>query len=545
MESEKIIQRYSHLKALRDGYWLSVWREVRQYVMPTYSDYLTEGGSRGQNIFDTTAIEARKRLAAGMYNWMAPPDKRWFEIVPQDDELAKDDEVNDYFSEVTKIIAFAMANSNWSTVLIQVLNNLACGLDGIVYCEDGGKYSTLNFRSFPVETVCYAENSRGRVDTVFREISMTSRQLLQEFSEENLPEKIRNEANDPRQQDKKHQILHAVYPRCNRDVDCMDNKNMPFADVYIDLESKRVIYESGFEEYPFAVCRFDKSDNETYGRGPGIDMLPSIKMLNRMQQAYIISAEHRADPSYLVPDGSLMSKDFNRNPGAVIPYKPDLSGAKPEMLPVGSNGMKEFQDIKEVQQTIKTGFFWDIFDPLGDMKNITATEAEIRNDGKMIPFAPIAGNLHSELFRVIIHRVFGIIARRGMLPQPPQKLLDNPDYKIEFVSKIALSIKKIESLGWLQTEAAIANVAARNPEVMDNFLDDEIVRDISLVNGSSPGWLRSVRERDQIRAERAQAQAEQMAAQEMLAGAGALGSNLGKAPEKGSPLETIMSNSGV
>lgn len=545
MESEKIIQRYSHLKALRDGYWLSVWREVRQYVMPTYSDYLTEGGSRGQNIFDTTAIEARKRLAAGMYNWMAPPDKRWFEIVPQDDELAKDDEVNDYFSEVTKIIAFAMANSNWSTVLIQVLNNLACGLDGIVYCEDGGKYSTLNFRSFPVETVCYAENSRGRVDTVFREISMTSRQLLQEFSEENLPEKIRNEANDPRQQDKKHQILHAVYPRCNRDVDCMDNKNMPFADVYIDLESKRVIYESGFEEYPFAVCRFDKSDNETYGRGPGIDMLPSIKMLNRMQQAYIISAEHRADPSYLVPDGSLMSKDFNRNPGAVIPYKPGLSGAKPEMLPVGSNGMKEFQDIKEVQQTIKTGFFWDIFDPLGDMKNITATEAEIRNDGKMIPFAPIAGNLHSELFRVIIHRVFGIIARRGMLPQPPQKLLDNPDYKIEFVSKIALSIKKIESLGWLQTEAAIANVAARNPEVMDNFLDDEIVRDISLVNGSSPGWLRSVRERDQIRAERAQAQAEQMAAQEMLAGAGALGSNLGKAPEKGSPLETIMSNSGV
>jgi hypothetical protein len=480
-----------------------------------------------------------------MYNWMAPPDKRWFEIVPQDDELAKDDEVNDYFSEVTKIIAFAMANSNWSTVLIQVLNNLACGLDGIVYCEDGGKYSTLNFRSFPVETVCYAENSRGRVDTVFREISMTSRQLLQEFSEENLPEKIRNEANDPKQQDKKHQILHAVYPRCNRDVDCMDNKNMPFADVYIDLESKRVIYESGFEEYPFAVCRFDKSDNETYGRGPGIDMLPSIKMLNRMQQAYIISAEHRADPSYLVPDGSLMSKDFNRNPGAVIPYKPDLSGAKPEMLPVGSNGMKEFQDIKEVQQTIKTGFFWDIFDPLGDMKNITATEAEIRNDGKMIPFAPIAGNLHSELFRVIIHRVFGIIARRGMLPQPPQKLLDNPDYKIEFVSKIALSIKKIESLGWLQTEAAIANVAARNPEVMDNFLDDEIVRDISLVNGSSPGWLRSVRERDQIRAERAQAQAEQMAAQEMLAGAGALGNNLGKAPEKGSPLETIMSNSGV
>jgi hypothetical protein len=80
---------------------------------------------------------------------------------------------------------------------------------------------------------------------------------------------------------------------------------------------------------------------------------------------------------------------------------------------------------------------------------------------------------------------------------------------------------------------------------MDNFLDDEIVRDISLVNGSSPGWLRSVRERDQIRAERAQAQQQQMAAEEMLAGAGVLGNNLSKAPEKGSPLDAIMGYDGA
>ena len=545
MDSNAIIQRYNSLKSLRDGYWLSVWREVRQYVMPTYSDYLSEGGARGQNIFDTTAIEARKRLAAGMYNWMAPPDKRWFELVPQDDELAKDDECADYFSQVTKIIAFAMANSNWASVLIQVLNNLACGLDGIVYCEDGGKNTALNFRSFPVETVCYAEDSRGKVDTVFREISMTARQLVQEFGSDDLPENILKEGLDMREQDRKHAVLHAVFPRKERDKDKLDNKNMPFADVYILMESKKVIYESGFEEYPFAVCRFDKSDNETYGRGPGIDMLPAIKMLNRMQQAYIISAEHRADPSFLVPDGSMMSNDFNRDPGSVIPYKPDVNGAKPEVLPYPSNGMKEFQDILEIQKQVKTGFFWDIFDPLGDMRNITATEAEIRNDGKMIPFAPIAGNLHSELFRVVIHRVYGIVARRGMLPPPPAKLLEKPDYKVEFVSKIALSIKKIESLGWLQTEAAVANIVAQNPEVLDNFIFDEIVRDVALVNGSSPGWLRSVKERDAMREVRNQEMQQQAAAQQLMAGAGVLGNNLGKAPEEGSPLEALMTGEGV
>lgn len=544
MQPSAIIERYTRLKNLRDGYWINVWREVRQYVYPTYSDFLHEGGARGVSIFDTTAIEARKRLAAGMYNWMAPPDKRWFELVPEDDELAKDEEVKDFFSEVTKIISFAMANSNWSTVLIQVLNNLACGLDGVVYCEDGGNLP-LNFRSFPVETVCYSENSKGKVDTVFREFKMTARQIVQEFGNEDLPEKIRTCAADSKRMDDSFTILHAVFPRSNRQENMLDNKNMPYADCYIELESKKVIYESGFEEYPFAVCRFDKSDNETYGRGPGLDILPDIKMLNRMRQSYIIASERQADPSYMVPDGSLVGKEFNKDPGGVIVYKPDINGAKPEVLTNAANLTKLYQDIEAEREKIKMGFFWDIFDPLGDLKSITATEAEIRNEGKMIPFAPIAGNLHSELFRVIIHRVFGICSRRGMLPDPPQKLIDNPDYKIEFVSKIALSIKKIESLGWLQTEASLANMLAIKPDVADNFDLDEVSRDMAMNNGANPKWLKPVKEVAEARAARAQQQQQMQSAETMLAGAGALGNNLGKAPEPGSPLDALMSGGGV
>lgn len=544
MNPTEIITRYNSLRATRDASWLSVWREVRHYVMPTYSDFLPEGGPRGEQLYDTTAIEARKRLAAGMYNWMAPPDKRWFEVVPADEDLQKDEEVKDYFSEVTKVISFTMANSNWSSVLIQVLNNLACGLDGIVYCEDGGDDSVLNFRSFPVETVCYSENAKGRVDSVYRESEMTARQILQEFGS-STPPKIREEAANPNLQDKKHRILHAVFPRHVRSDNLIDNKNMPFADVAIELESKQILREGGFQEYPFAVCRFDKSDNETYGRGPGLDKLPDIKMLNRMRQAYILMKEHIADPSYIAPDGSIVSKDFNRDPGSLIFYKPEINGAKPEILPMSPGSGDLARDIEDEREKIKIGFFWDIFDPLGDLKQITATEAEIRNDGKMIPFAPIAGNLHAELFRVIIHRVFGIVSRRGLLPDPPPRLMENPDYKIEFVSKIALSIKKIESLGWLQTEASLANIINLKPDIMDNFDLDEIARDIALANGSSPKWLIPAKDRDAVRAERAQQQAQMQAAQTLAASASALGNNLGKAPEKGSPLDSVISGTGV
>lgn len=547
VDINKLLDRYTHLKSQRDGLWLNVWREVRQYVMPTYSDYLTEGGSRGENLFDTTAIEARKRLAAGMYNWMAPPDKRWFDLVPVDEGLSKDESVKDYFAEVTKTLAFSLANSNWPSVLIQLLNNLACGMDAVCYCEEGGEDKTLHFKSFPIESICYCEDAYGKVDTVFREVTMTSRQILREFSgkDDHVPEKIRAEGLDPKHQETKHKLLQIVLPRPDRDCTLMDNKNMAYADLYVDMETRTVVHEAGYEEFPFAVVRFDKSDNECYGRGPGLDKLPDIKMLNRMRQSYILISEHQADPSWMAPDGSIVGPEFNRDPGSMNFYKPDMSGLKPEPVPVVAHMGQLYQDIEAEREKIKQGFFWDIFDPLGDLRQITATEAEIRNEGKMIPFAPIAGNLHSELFRVVIHRVYGLCMRRGILPPMPSKLAEKPDYKIEFVSKIALSIKKLESLGWLQTEAALQAMAAVKPEIMDNFDMDTIARDIASANGSSPKWLVPVRQRDQTRQQVAQAQQQAAQAQALQQASGTLGSNLTKAPEKNSVLDQVMNNDGV
>ncbi|MBR7119973.1 MAG: head-tail connector protein [Lentisphaeria bacterium] len=545
MDVAALVSRYERLKAKRDGYWLQVWQQARRFCMPTEQPDKTEGGERAADIFDTTAVQARQRLAAGMYNWMAPPEQRWFELSPRDRQLEKDDEVKKFFSEATRIVAEALANSNWSSVLIETLNNLACGLDGIVYCEDSADPDPLVFRCYPVETVCYAESAKGKVDTIFVELKMTARQMLQEFDEKNLPEKVIADARDNKLMDNEYVLLHAVFPRQKRNPKMIDAKNMPFADVYIDIQSKTVISEGGFVESPFAVCRFQKASNEQYGRGPGIDLLPDIRMLNRMRQAYIVGREKQSSPSYLVPDGTMVSKVFDTSPGAIIPYKRGMNGEKPEVLPNAADLLSLYRDIQEERTTVKQGFFWDIFDPLGDLRQITATEAEIRNEGKMIPFAPIAGNLHSELFAVIIHRVFGLLARQGKLPPVPEVLQDNSTYKINFVSKIARSLKKLEVLGWLQTEASLQNIMAIKPDVVDNFNLDEVSREIALVNGVNPAMLVPVRERKKIREKRAQQQAQQQAAAQLMQGAGILGNNLGKAPEPGSPLEAVMSGKGV
>lgn len=545
MDIQSVLDRYSKLDAKKSGYWSRLWKETRHYAYPNEESDVSEGGVRAVDIFDTTAIDARYRLAAGMYAWMAPPEQKWFELQPQDRSLAEDDETKIFFSKVSSLISEALANSNWPSVLIEALNELACGMDAVIYCEDTQDDSILNFRRYRVEDVCYSEDSKGKVDTVFIKLKMSARQIIQKFKDAELPEDILSAAGDPGRMESCFDILHGVFPRADRDPAMKDNKNMPFADVYIDMKSKKLLYESGFEEHPYAICRFEKSSFEAYGRGPGINALPTIKMLNRYAQADIVGTEHLADPSYMAPDGSIVSSDFNRDPGSLIFYKPDVNGLKLEQLPNHFNPSLTMQHIEKLEAKIKEIFFLDIFDPLGDMRNMTATEAEIRNESKIVPFAPIAGNLHNELFRTVIHRVMGILFRRNLLPELPSKLAENPSYRVEFVSKIARALRKVKVLSWMQTEASIANIIPVKPDVADNFDYDKIVRDIAIVNGAEPDWLRPKKEVDKMRSEREQATAQAAATEQMLAGVSALGANAGKAPEPGSPLGMVLGGQGV
>ncbi len=545
MQVEQILKRHDALKAVRDGHWREHWRDVRKYVYPSYDFDRSEGGQRGEDIFDTTAQQQRQHLASGIYQWMAPPDKRWFELTADDDELAKKESVRTYFSAATAKIMDGLANSNWSSRLIMVLNELACGLDGIIYTEDGGAETPFNFHVFPVEQCCYSENKKGIVDTVFREYEETARNLVDEFGEENVGEEVRQKASDPKSMDAKFTVLHAVFPRDKREPKKEDKPNKPFADYYILTKTKIMLREGGYDEFPFAVCRFEKCVNESYGRGPGVNLLPDIKMLNRERQAYKLILEHMADPGWLIPDGSVVdTRKFDKSPGKLHIYRAGARGEKPEPVVLRNDIGHLREDIEAERQKIKEGFFSDIFDPLGELRNMTATEAEIREGGKLVPFAPIAGNLHSELFSRVIQRCYAILYRRMELPELPMELAQKPSYKTVFVSKIALALRKLEVLGWLQTEQGLNGLAQVKPDIFDNFNADEIARDIAESNGAPPKWFRSKNEVEQMRAARAEAQQQQQAQQMIMEG----GKNLpafGKAPESGSPLALMMKGQGV
>ena len=80
-----------------------------------------------------------------------------------------------------------------------------------------------------------------------------------------------------------------------------DNKNMAFASYYIDMESKKLMSESGFEEMPYIVPRFLKATGEVMGRSPAMVALPDVKMLNLMSKQSFRPHRSRLTHHYSFP----------------------------------------------------------------------------------------------------------------------------------------------------------------------------------------------------------------------------------------------------
>ena len=125
------------------------------------------------------------------------------------------------------------------------------------------------------------------------------------FGNDNLPPRLQNMArNEPY---KEVELLHAVFPREAYDITQLDTKNKPFASVYIDPHDKITISESGYDELPYVCPRFLKASFERgYGRSPAMTALADTKMLNKMAEVTIRSAQKQVDPPLMLPDDGFM-----------------------------------------------------------------------------------------------------------------------------------------------------------------------------------------------------------------------------------------------
>lgn len=513
-----LLDRNKSLCSKRDQ-WKPLWQELADILYPNrggFTRQIISGQENRPELYDTTPMQARRGLATAIDGLLKPSTTRWFWMRAKDEQINEDDQAKLWFD--------AVGDRMWNAIydplarFIQhsgaVDSDLAAFGWGVLWIGENRNRDGLNFRSIHIGDVAIDENSDGQIDTCFISRKWTARQAAQRFGEDKLGEKVKEALKgEAKLKDKLFEFVQAIYPREERDTSKRDNLNMPYASCIVSIEDEKEVEETGFEEFPIAVPRWEVSPGEIYPRSPGMIALPDSRTLQAMGHTLLVGGQRAVDPPTWVIDDAVLSA-VRTFPGGLTVVDAEAvrnSGGKPigqlEMganIPIG----REMQD--DYRKMVGNAFFKEVFS-LPQDQNMTATEVMERKEEFIRTIGPTMGQLENDYIGVIVRRVFGIMMRAGLdnkgnptgqgpFPPPPD-ILAGVDAEFEFMSPIQQARRQIEAHGWMAAMQFIAPIITLKPQVADNIDGDQMARDIPEMFFTPPNWIVA---KDQVDAERAQ-----------------------------------------
>lgn len=442
------LKRYEQARSRR-ALWDDHWRQVAEYFWPSANDFLGSGTSarsgggekRTEKVFDVTGPLALDRGAGGLSSLVIPQSERWHLLRASQEELNEDPEVKAWFEQVVDLL-FEMRASPAANFYAQAHEGFMSELAFGNHCQfiDESPKGGVRYRNVHIGQVAVDTDHQGRVDTIFRLMPLSAKQANQLWGHiwgSKPPDKIKS-ALEQRPYDP-IDFLHIVAPRKNVDPDRLDAQGKPWLSMYIFPEEKLILEEGGYEEFPYQYPRWTISPMEAYGRGPGMLVLPTIKVLNLQERTVLKSGHNAVEPPLLMADDGVFgmgSKTPRFTPGSAHFGMIDSAG-RPRVLPL-QNGAKlemTYEMMEQKRKAIESAFHLDLFQILVDSPQMTATEVLERVQEKGQLLAPSIGRMQSEWFGPQIHRELGILARQGMLPPLPQQLIEaGGGYEVEYQS---------------------------------------------------------------------------------------------------------------
>ena len=532
-EKKKYIERLHALEAQRES-WLDQWREIGEYILPRRIMFVTDGQqpnrgeSRQSRIIDSTASRAIRMLAAGMQGGLTSPARPWFRLRLTDSDLMEWSPVREYLNVIEREIYRILAGSNFYSAVHTVYTDLAGFATAVLYEEEDFD-SLVRFKVVSPGEYCLAEGSQGLVDTVYRRFWMTSRQMHQRWGDR-VSQRIRDSLD--RNPFQWHQVVHSVQPNPNKNEKESDRESKAWESVYLEYAGDgKILARSGYDENPFMCPRWGTSGSDSYGRGPGDDVLPDVKTLQDMQRSVLKALHKMVDPPMRVPSG--FKGRLSLIPGSVTMVDPNApESAIGPLYKVSVDIASAEQKIAAVQAAIRDGFFNDLFLMIQSRPNMTATEVAERHEEKLLILGPVIERQFSELLNPLLDRTWSILFRnsRHRLPPPPREAV-GADLKVEYISLLAQAQKMIgtESLG--RVTDYVGNLSRIRPDVLDKVDLDEAVDQFAEMMGAPPKVIRSDDLVAEIRQTRMQKEQE-VTARQQAAAALSQGGSLAQPGEK-------------
>ena len=508
--SQELKDNMSRLQAKRQV-WESHWQEVADYMLPRKSDVNTErtrGDKRNIKIYDSTAVHSLELLASSLHGMLTSNSQRWFQLRYKEAILNDSDEAKEWLEDAMDKMMIAFHRSNFQQEIFENYHDLIAFGTSCLFIEED-EQDIIRFSARHIKEIYITENERGFVDTIYRKFKLTAKAVLEKFGKDNVSKdtivKFQKTPFDD------IEIVHVVRPRSVFDPNKLDKNNMPFQSVYMEYETGHIISIGGYREFPYVVPRYLKASNEIYGRSPGMNSLPDVKVLNTMVKVSLKAAQKQVDPPLLVPDDAMILP-VRTAPGSLNYYR---SGSRDriESLNIGANNPLGLNMEDQRRRSISRTFHVDQL-LIQENRTMTATEVMQRNQEKMKILGPVIGRLQQELLQPLIIRVFNIMLRNKLFLAAPE-ILTNQEVDIEYVSPVAIAQKGSQLEGIMRGLEIFGSISQLAP-VTDYIDENGLVKQIINVLGLPAKMIKSDKQVQELRAVRQQEQAAQAQMQQEM-----------------------------
>lgn len=500
-KASEIIDAFTKAKTAR-SIVESTWEDIVYFTNPRKRGVVskhTPGEKTPPDVYDGTAPQSNIVLAAGLSGFVTNPAHRWLELGKRGKQYEGGSDEAKWLADAANAVYFALSASNfYGEIHESYLDFGPFGLC-ILFSEEDAT-DDLRFYSISPKELYLTQNSKKRIDRVFRYCTMTCYEAYDMFGPENLPEEIRKCYEEKKDYNKDFMFIHYVAPRHKRKAGSDEAKDKPFESIWVsELDKDKVLKEGGFDEFPYAIAMFYKNNYETYPYGPAHVIYPDIRMINNMTKTYYESAEVALwPPSLMEHDSIIGSLDYRAK--AINYQKQPLSRGKAvEPMLNGANFQIGIDFIDRVEQKVEKAFFVDLFLALRQTKRMTATEVVEISQERMFMLGPVLNHLHEFLTSVII-RTVNILLKRGKIELPPAGIGNNID--VIYVSPLARAQRAMQSKDLRTFNLVISEMAAMSPSVLDVVNWDEAAKEAHQMFSVSPKIIHSDEETQGIRTKR-------------------------------------------
>lgn len=443
--ARQILKRFDEAKNKRAQY-VPIWQDVANYVLPYRGGFYEIAPNSGSissydknvEIYDDTATNALVKAASALYSYTANPATQWFNFtlaafpdkkgkIKQDlNKLLASYDVKSYLQEISQITCSFINEHIASPFHAFCQELIAFSTSAFLILEDFSD-KVLTIQPVSIRDLYLLNDMHGGVGEVYRTVILTNEQAVAQFGN-GLDQSVIDAAKENPL--KERVFVHVVMPRAYYDHTKKDAKNMPIASYWVDYQTRKLVFESGYEEFPYAIGRINTPAGYVYGFSPAMNVRHTIKSLNKLNKQKLSAGDLALNPAMNVPTDTYVNP-LSMKPAALNYHEPDAQRVAEPMHTIG-NFQINIETIRDAREQVRQGMLIDLIEQNDKDNTYQAMQEQLLQLKLMSPWQ---GNLERDALKPLAVRVFNILQRRGgILPEPPEQL------KKAFKSGVGLSI---------------------------------------------------------------------------------------------------------